>query len=333
MIEKYYEILGVNAASSLSEIRKSYRQQAKAWHPDVNKSPGAHEKFILLREAYEYLTDLKSGRPVHEAEVVNTWTDERAEEARARAAKYAEMNYRDFKKSDYSRGGEALEVVADHINLVFAFIFAIILLSVLTAGLGPLGFIMGIVFASITIFFSYHGVEGGVDVKKFLKSIWLIISHSLFRSVVIFIFNICMVLIVGFQTLIPLQTLLWMYIGAIVLMLLVVLFGFNIRSGFKLRFYPICVAPLIVNAFLILNYLFSSGPQKETYNFTKQSYRTSRGRTRQTSLIYLDSDKYDEIEGIRMFVDFESLLGRSRITYTFEDGLFGLRVMKDYELD
>jgi len=59
MAEKrdYYETLGVSKTASQDEIKKAYRQLAKKYHPDVNKEPGAQEKFIEVQEAYDCLSD------------------------------------------------------------------------------------------------------------------------------------------------------------------------------------------------------------------------------------------------------------------------------------
>ncbi len=59
MAEKrdYYEVLGVSKSASQSELKKAYRSLAKKYHPDVNKDPGAEEKFKEINEAYEVLSD------------------------------------------------------------------------------------------------------------------------------------------------------------------------------------------------------------------------------------------------------------------------------------
>ncbi len=53
----YYAILGVSRDAKPEEIRKAYRKLSKKYHPDVNKEPGAEEKYKEINEAYEVLKD------------------------------------------------------------------------------------------------------------------------------------------------------------------------------------------------------------------------------------------------------------------------------------
>lgn len=55
--KNYYEILGVTRKTPLDEIKLSYRQLAKKYHPDTNKTPEAEEKFKDVNEAYATLTN------------------------------------------------------------------------------------------------------------------------------------------------------------------------------------------------------------------------------------------------------------------------------------
>ena len=61
MLNKYYEILGITNDASVFEIKQAFRNRAKELHPDVNKNHNAHDQFILLLEAYEYLIHQKTG--------------------------------------------------------------------------------------------------------------------------------------------------------------------------------------------------------------------------------------------------------------------------------
>jgi curved DNA-binding protein len=53
----YYEALGVPRDASESAIRRAYRKLARKYHPDVNKDPGAEDRFKEISEAYEVLRD------------------------------------------------------------------------------------------------------------------------------------------------------------------------------------------------------------------------------------------------------------------------------------
>ena len=53
----YYETLGVPRDASEEDIRRAYRRLARENHPDVNKDPGAEDRFKEISEAHEVLRD------------------------------------------------------------------------------------------------------------------------------------------------------------------------------------------------------------------------------------------------------------------------------------
>jgi curved DNA-binding protein len=55
--QDYYEALEVPRTASSEEIRRAYRRLARKYHPDVNKEPGAEDRFKEIAEAYEVLRD------------------------------------------------------------------------------------------------------------------------------------------------------------------------------------------------------------------------------------------------------------------------------------
>ncbi|MFD3520021.1 DnaJ C-terminal domain-containing protein [Streptomyces sp. NPDC058653] len=55
-----YEALGVPRTASTEEIQQAYRARARKYHPDINKEPGAEERFKELNEAYSVLSDPKT---------------------------------------------------------------------------------------------------------------------------------------------------------------------------------------------------------------------------------------------------------------------------------
>ena len=58
MPSDYYELLGVRRDASAEAIKKAFRQQALAWHPDRHRGDkAAEEKFKQINEAYAVLSD------------------------------------------------------------------------------------------------------------------------------------------------------------------------------------------------------------------------------------------------------------------------------------
>ncbi|KAG8388265.1 hypothetical protein BUALT_Bualt02G0107700 [Buddleja alternifolia] len=53
----YYSTLGVPKSATSKDIKAAYRKLARQYHPDVNKEPGATEKFKEISAAYEVLSD------------------------------------------------------------------------------------------------------------------------------------------------------------------------------------------------------------------------------------------------------------------------------------
>lgn len=57
MAKNYYDVLGVPKQASDQDIKRAYRKLAKQYHPDVNKDPGAQDKFKAIQEAFDVLSD------------------------------------------------------------------------------------------------------------------------------------------------------------------------------------------------------------------------------------------------------------------------------------
>jgi curved DNA-binding protein len=58
----FYETLGVPRTASQDEIQRAYRRLARTYHPDVNRDPGAEDRFKDVSEAYDVLSDPQTRR-------------------------------------------------------------------------------------------------------------------------------------------------------------------------------------------------------------------------------------------------------------------------------
>ncbi len=108
-MKDFYAVLQVPPTATRQEIQRSYRLLAKIYHPDVNKSADAHEKFCEITEAYEFIMDHWTERDSIKAEerikdkkyATHRNPDEFEEfkrEVHERAQQQAKMRYEKFKQ-------------------------------------------------------------------------------------------------------------------------------------------------------------------------------------------------------------------------------------------
>lgn len=162
ILAEAYTILELGPSCTLADVRKAYRLKAKVLHPDVNKAPGAHGQFVQLREAYEYLVDIKSGKLTNSSSnttkepEAHAWTEERKEEARERARQYADMRYREFRKSSHDKY-YAFEVGVDFGQFIFSLLVGIALTIALSMNMGMPGLVIGLLAIFKAWFFKFPG--------------------------------------------------------------------------------------------------------------------------------------------------------------------------------
>jgi curved DNA-binding protein CbpA len=108
-MKNYYTILQIPEDADHDDIQQAYRKLAKQYHPDVNKSPDAHEKFCEITEAYEFFMEHwpRHAGQYSGSESYQQKYDEHRQtdiyehfqrEARERAQRQAQMRYEKFKK-------------------------------------------------------------------------------------------------------------------------------------------------------------------------------------------------------------------------------------------
>ena len=53
----FYDLLGVGRDADADTLKRAYRRMARQYHPDINKDPGAEDRFKEIGRAYEVLSD------------------------------------------------------------------------------------------------------------------------------------------------------------------------------------------------------------------------------------------------------------------------------------
>lgn len=59
-LEEAYSILEIPKGTNPEDAKKKYRELTKKYHPDINKDPGAEDKFKKINEAYQVVSSGKS---------------------------------------------------------------------------------------------------------------------------------------------------------------------------------------------------------------------------------------------------------------------------------
>lgn len=125
MQNRYLEILGLKPGATKGDIKGAFRKLSKKYHPDINKSDDAQEKFIAIHEAYKFLEGV-GARPDNESVRYNYDPQKAAyEEWRRRAREYAR------KKGMEARRQQELQMLLliRYLNYfaVFVFIFNLLI--------------------------------------------------------------------------------------------------------------------------------------------------------------------------------------------------------------
>ena len=120
----YYQVLGLDPGCSMTDIKRAYRVKAKLYHPDLNRSADAQEKFIEVNEAYEFFLarDYRARQAQVEEkmstaemqEMFNEWMRRERMRARARAARAAKKKFEEFRNSPLYRTSNLLSIGADY---------------------------------------------------------------------------------------------------------------------------------------------------------------------------------------------------------------------------
>lgn len=155
------------------------------------------------------------------------------------------------------------------------------------------------------------------------------------KYIVFSILNAILLITVIFSTVINF----YLFVLAMIILVVVcnILINRNIISVKKLgkKYFFGVQLPLIINGFFLINYVTGMNPTKETYCYRNMiaevggKYSHQKGKT---TYIYLSGNAYEYSYMTRsFFIDYKRMLFKNQIIYTFERGIFGLKIRKDFE--
>jgi len=112
----YYDVLSVDVNADNEQIKRAYREAAKKYHPDVNKSSDSEELFKIVKEAYDTLINDERRREYDKTLPLNIRKNRRRNMANE---KKAEEVFEEKKpEKDYP--------LLDKIRIIFAVLFFVI---------------------------------------------------------------------------------------------------------------------------------------------------------------------------------------------------------------
>lgn len=338
-LNHYYAVLGLAANANVLDVKKAFREKAKLYHPDISTHPNAEEKFIEVTEAYEQLVALLTGKQLKNPArnyTQNTTTPPSPHHARKYSASgpppknhQTKMRYEDFVNSDFYK----FSMVYSLLIKLFATTLALAIILGACIGLayeaGLAGFIGGLIISAPLwlVFYMAKMSISWVNIKEAMK----IILQSKETVIVLLAIANLLLLVYLFQKTIFIP---WMAILFVLGLVLSVFAYFKVvvkkeQGPAKIG---LLWTPLLLNIFLLINYVFSGPKYSEKYHFYLEydAYiKNSELVKENTGWLYLDNLAYHEAFWLRYFTDTDEIHGDT-ITYYFSDGCLGPKVLKGY---
>ena len=186
MVESYFHILGIDHSASFYDIKRADRLKAKELHPDMNSAPDAHEQFVHLNEAYEFLLDnwayIKPKKQLTQEEIrkekerekaYHEWLKQESLRIRKKAEEMSKMKFEEYKKTPIYRTTSILSSMADYFALVFGlFVVAGTIWSLIKiisqgfkAGTSLLAAVFTISLGAIIIFYTIYQIKKSKEEK------------------------------------------------------------------------------------------------------------------------------------------------------------------------
>lgn len=339
-LERYYKVLGISPEASLKEIKRAFRSKAKILHPDHNDSPTAHEDFLQLNKAFEIILEFRNviqNSAQNENHTDSNWEAHLEEKIRQRLKEKAKNSYRPYTETKDFMLDLSIESIFTHLIFLLSVFNVIILPILLIYKYGSTGLIMSVVANLLMLLFTMSASRNlhKLDFRDFGRSLLYLLRSKLGISILSLSFSVMVFISIGLHTLITLPSLLYVYLGTSMLTA-TIQFGTSYWKHIKTNYFDvyllsICIVPAAISLLLLLNFLFSDTPRNETYSYVAEKHVSDEGKgktLRNSGIIRLKNDAYKEYIGIRSFSGNPNLRNEGTITYTIEEGLIGIRVVK-----
>lgn len=340
----YYEELGVAENATIEEIKHAYRLKVAKVHPDVNPSVNAHEEFIALNQAYEYLIKVKTGQVFNSqrnkyAEAKPNYTDDDLfNDSRRRADENAKIKYEEFIHSAYYKSELAINAVIDYFFLFLILFVYLLFFGGLIILLGVPGMILTGFLSLLFIPLFLHAYKNihKLSANEFLTVMFRVAVNENVHILMLTAVNLIVFFKYAFVTFLPFKLIMALYLFPPALANVIYKYGrpktalnpAGERRGIKHAYLWIWgIIPMLFSLFLFINFNFRSVPRVESYNFEPATGANSG------SVCELEGGKYHQFGGIRFVFSNEDFYKSRRITYTIAKGCLGVDVLTDFTFE
>jgi hypothetical protein len=328
----YYEILGVTRDATPAEIKRAYRRKALEFHPDRSTDPDAHEKFIQINEAYDFLINRGNYSDPYQVSQ-DDWEESLRTASRNRAQEEARMRYEEYLKSDYYKAQVETAQSFDYVYLAIS-IFMLIIFPILTISLFGFGGVVVAVIANLFMSpFTWTWIKRIPEytIGEFREAVYNMSINRMVLRVFFGIANLLLAFNFTFKTMIPPAIMVLIYGAPMVIMYLYTLLLSEENSLFKYRFLGLALIPLLLNIFFTVNYIFAENKVSDSVLHAQVvKYKTTYGMT-SSKTIYYRSDIRENYPFAMIHFKRPPTSGQTGAIYITSEGCFGIDVVSDIQ--